>query len=479
MKIIQPANEKILRRLERFFWNYDEKLQYKIAGYVIPVDSCNETTLLYNDVTKELIELDPGEDIFTQFFLMHLFIVPMEFNEAVIPMTVREIFTSQRNYDLRPMGYTILTTTACNARCFYCYEKNDPKKPMSEKTANDVADFIIKNYEKYGPKPEELQPDANGKIPTPATVRLSWFGGEPLFRKKCISIICSKLREAKVPYTSSMISNGYLFNDETVKEAKELWRLRNVQITVDGTRDIYNKTKAYIYKDEDPFETIMGNIERLTNYKVRVSIRINVGMFNIDDVRKLIDEIGFRFGGNRFVSVYLHSLFDAFDSDMTSEENNRIVFTKMAEFEDVIRDMGLGSSGKMLTNSYSGTHCMADSGKHLCILTDGRLTLCEHYTHSNEIGTIYDFPEKIDYDMMAKYHEIKEPYPRCYSCPLFADCSYLKICADNDNVCSEARQQYLISKLIRRIKMRYAAEPREEKPSEENHNEEENKSAEC
>lgn len=47
-----------------------------------------------------------------------------------------------------------------------------------------------------------------------------------------------------------MTSNGYIFNDELVEKAKNEWKLKNIQITLDGTRDVYNKAKNY-YSEND------------------------------------------------------------------------------------------------------------------------------------------------------------------------------------------------------------------------------------
>lgn len=43
-------------------------------------------------------------------------------------------------------------------------------------------------------------------------VHLHWFGGEPLFNKQVIDIICTDLTEKGIVYESMMISNGYLFD---------------------------------------------------------------------------------------------------------------------------------------------------------------------------------------------------------------------------------------------------------------------------
>ena len=80
---------------------------------------------------------------------------------------------------------------------------------MNEKTANDVADYII-NASKGN-----------------SDIKLRWFGGEPLYNAKIIDIICRKLKNCNVSYTSEIISNGYLFDDENVFKAASLWNTKS------------------------------------------------------------------------------------------------------------------------------------------------------------------------------------------------------------------------------------------------------------
>ncbi|MEI3172875.1 MAG: radical SAM protein [Lachnospiraceae bacterium] len=127
-------------------------------------------------------------------------------------------------------SYTIFTTTDCNARCFYCYEMGRSRIPMSDETAHKAAAYIAAHC--GGEK-----------------VHLHWFGGEPLFNKQVIDIICTDLAEKGIVYESMIISNGYLFDGATVEQAVSHWKLKNVQITLDGTEEIYNRSKAFIYKD--------------------------------------------------------------------------------------------------------------------------------------------------------------------------------------------------------------------------------------
>ena len=51
------------------------------------------------------------------------------------------------------------------------------------------------------------------------TLHLSWFGGEPLMGIKRIDQICMDLEGRGIKFSSNMISNGYLFDEEIVARA--------------------------------------------------------------------------------------------------------------------------------------------------------------------------------------------------------------------------------------------------------------------
>ena len=88
---------------------------------------------------------------------------------------------------------TILPTTGCNAKCFYCFEKGAEKKHMTIETAEKVVEYIKAHY--------------NGKM-----VYVRWFGGEPLINKKVITYISKRLGEENINYSSKMTSNSFLIN---------------------------------------------------------------------------------------------------------------------------------------------------------------------------------------------------------------------------------------------------------------------------
>lgn len=463
MQILQPANEWIMNTYGKTFREMKYGTNPQAHKFIFTIPEEDGSTLMYNGLTKELVRYEEGDDKQIGKFFDTMWMVPEGYDQNALVDSIRENLYKQLPKDWVPNGFTILTTTKCNARCFYCYERKIQKHNMTNETAKDVAEYIVKKYKETHPEIEKKENCSCGDNKNSCKsnkngnndLSLSWFGGEPLYNKQVIDIIVNRVKEEGIPYASSMISNGYLFDEETVKQAVELWHLKNVQITLDGTNENYRKAKNYIYDDKDPLETVMQNIERLSDHGIRVSIRVNVGYYNCEDIENLVDIAAERFHDKKNVSMYVHALFDnGAITDITDEERDAKVYGEMVKIEDKIRKTGIGK-GRRVTNYIQSSHCMADNGRHAVIQCDGGISLCEHYVDSEKYSSIYS--EKADESIREKFKQVSPLYPRCYSCPLVLDCSTLKMCEDAESDCTQARQNYKVEKKVAEIKM-YAEE---------------------
>ena len=70
------------------------------------------------------------------------FTISEDQNEKDLTELVRWVRASLRREPKHITQYTILTTTDCNARCFYCYERGCARVTMDSETADKVADYI-------------------------------------------------------------------------------------------------------------------------------------------------------------------------------------------------------------------------------------------------------------------------------------------------------------------------------------------------
>ena len=183
--------------------------------------------------------------------------------------------------------FRILTTYKCNANCFYCYE--DKKQNISMQTC--LSESIIEFIKKH--------------IGIDNSVKIQWFGGEPLLNHSIITIINQALRQNNIKVFNSIISNGSLFSKEIIRMAKKEWDLKNVQITLDGLGIVHEKRKNY-YNFPNSFEQTINVIQQLVENEIKVSIRINYDSLNIDSVYHIINYLANKFSNNRFIFCYAH-----------------------------------------------------------------------------------------------------------------------------------------------------------------------------
>ena len=381
---------------------------------------CQDGTLLYNNLTGELLLLTQEEtaqlessQALRKTLAEKWFLVPARFSEIDHVEQVRGISALLAQPTDHFRHFLIFPTTDCNARCFYCYELGGTRKTMTEETARDVARYII---EKCKGNP----------------VILRWFGGEPLYNSRAIDIITEELRSAGIYYRSNILTNGYLISEEIADKIQKDWNTFSVQITLDGTEAVYNRTKAYYRCTDNAFLRVMDNIERLLVRKVGLHIRLNMDSNNAEDLKRLIQELAQRFGSYETFSVYVAPLRDWGQKihDFASEEEG---VARMRELNRLIEDL-LPSPDYFMVHNLPITRCMADNDAYVTIMPDGKLGKCEHCYDSDYIGSIYS--KEIDQDMVNAFKKRTPPWEVCKHCVTYSHCIMLEKCAEGKLPCS-------------------------------------------
>lgn len=403
--------------------------KYRLLTFVVQT-AVDNGLLLYNTMTKAMILLSEKEaeqmksDLYKLPQLIRMwFAVPVGHDDRLLSRQMRNVAQMIYKPGKGINKYTIFTTTDCNARCFYCYELGRPRIPMTEQTARRVADYIVRH--------------CNGQ-----TVGIQWFGGEPLYNKPVITLICRLLREDGVRYYSSMITNAYLMDEETVEEAYTDWNLKNVQITLDGTEQVYNRSKAFIHKGENPYHRVLSHIELLLNKGVHVSIRLNIDMHNADNLLLLADELKERLGQRKGLSVYSHPLFGVNMKNAAVNDDNKrkIVYEKQNQLMARLREYGLACPVS-LQRHVKSRQCMADNDKCLTILPTGRIGKCEHYSEDHFVGHIDK--EHLDSKAIGEFKKLHNEIDACARCVSYPDCFRLKLCETIENCYPEDRAEKL------------------------------------
>lgn len=418
MKRLIKQNNDIKNLISDQIYNSENKYRSSTFTLLVPYNDCY---ILFNIFTKEAILLTFAEktefiDKFNiykpecKYLIKKWFFVPNDYDELSLYNQFFDVYNLLHKKSIIN-NFTILTTTDCNARCFYCYQKGIKHEYMSNLVANDTVNYIhdvCKN----------------------SKVNITWFGGEPLINTQAIDIISDGLSNKNVEFTSSMISNGYLFDNEMIEKAKTKWNLKRVQITIDGTEEIYNKSKSYVYKGINAFKTVMDNIENLLKADISVAIRVNIGLHNVDDIYKLLDEIDKRFSNKEKLFVAASALYEYLEADF---ERRSLVLNELLQFDKLLYEKGflvVKDISKIKKDS-----CMADSDNSVLITPTGKLSKCEHHIYDEICGDIYNGITQSD---VVRSWKVRKSFDeQCGKCAFLPNCIRLQKCQTKASDCDD------------------------------------------
>ena len=241
-----------------------------------------------------------------------------------------------------------------------------------------------------------------------------------------------------------MVSNGFLFDDETVHEAVELWNLKKVQITLDGTEEVYNRIKAFIYPEGSAFRRVLGNIRRLLDAGVQVTVRLNIDRHNVEGIISLADILTAEFRGQKHFGAYSHSLFEVGSEESAvshTDAQRRELFEARMRLQEKLKEGKLAIERK-LPHKLKLNRCMADDDTSVMILPDGHLGKCERYTDDHCFGSL-DSPER-DETVLADFKRVRQEIDACADCPFYPECYRLVLCEETVHCYPEEREEKLL-----------------------------------
>jgi len=184
---------------------------------------------------------------------------------------------------------TIVPTSDCNFSCEYCFSVKK-KEYMSQKTENEVIEFFEKGVNKI------------------RSFHVCWFGGEPLLAKTTMDRLSREFirrcEESKVPYSSILVTNGYLLTKENIDWLKEI-KVEQLQVTLDGDEAIHDRRRKLL-NGGSTFRVIMDNLRNAAG-NFRIIIRVNFDKNNVEKVRELLPVLE-KYGIQDKVSVYYGSI---------------------------------------------------------------------------------------------------------------------------------------------------------------------------
>lgn len=243
---------------------------------IVSEDLENENIkLVYNTLTTSLITL-PVKD-YNRIFIDELyneeekiqlkkFGFLIDSKEDVLDELKR---LKKRDFSKVSQIVTILTTTNCNARCYYCFENGIKHYDMSIETADAVIEFLSSIF----PKKE---------------LGINWFGGEPLLNFSIVKYITEKLKNKGYNLKCHLTTNGSLLTSEMICYLKENYENITAQISIDDVDEKYGLIKRYLnINNKLAYSRVIQSISMLANNNILVSVRINFASTHIASAKQI------------------------------------------------------------------------------------------------------------------------------------------------------------------------------------------------
>lgn len=321
-----------------------------------------------------------------------------------------EILRTRNREAIRNKSYHLIVnpTLECNFRCWYCYEDHKVGH-MEQPTIEAVKKFITKILER-----NDI-----------STFHLSWFGGEPLlyFHEIMYPIACfaqQKALELGKHFEHSMTSNGFRLTKDVIEKCTET-KLSTIQVTLDGNRELHNKTRNQ--NGSPSFDIILNNI-------------INYCKNHKDN--KIILRVNYT---NEVIKAGMKDVFESIPPEV--REQMEISFHRVWQTVGVekskndvannvkhIENMNFAISRNTSFERYKGVVCYADSENYANINYDGSVYRCtaDDYNKENRLGYLNEEGvivwEKAD--LMKKVNEMPTfDNPVCTKCKRLAICGGL------------------------------------------------------
>lgn len=449
MRIIQDISKKVNRfysclksvpgtyrpSIFNFIVHDNEAIIFNSMSRLIAVLSDQECAILEKE--SIIVEESDLQDGILYDLIEKRLLVSASENEADTYMNICDMvgmIENAKNSDDHITDYTILSTTACNARCFYCFEADFKPTAMSTQTAEDLVEYIIKN--------------SDGK-----KMCLHWFGGEPLCNTRVMDLISERLIAEGYSIASSITTNGLLFDDENVKKAKELWHTNTIQITLDGLGEEHNRRKNYKGAVGDPFARTIENIHLLLKENITVSLRLNFDNENCENIYELIDFLKKEFEGEKYLVSYPAMLFEncaAWNPERLPEEQKELL-QKLFKLRDAMEECGLYSP-PTLSKALKLTRCGSNRRNHRTVNPDGRFSVCHNVSDGDTYGSIYEgISDKNEFEKWMCNSRLNE---KCKNCCWLPECTAFDQCPIKRSTCIEETND-LVSRQLRKAYRKY------------------------
>lgn len=169
----------------------------------------------------------------------------------------------------------LLASEDCNFRCTYCYE-HFKRGTMQPHVREGIKHLV------------------NNRLNTLRQLKVSWFGGEPLYGMKAIEdlapFFAKVAADHDLKFASHMTTDAYLLS-ENVVDRLFLWGINDFQVTVDGMPEDHDSHRP-TRDGRGTFQTIFDNILAMKQRTEDFTVVIRVN-FDRKNSGRLEEFLGF------------------------------------------------------------------------------------------------------------------------------------------------------------------------------------------
>lgn len=330
----------------------------------------------------------------------------------------------------------LLASEDCNFRCTYCYEK------FARGTMQPWVRTAVKRL-------------VEKRLPSMKQLRVSWFGGEPLYGFDAIQdlgpFFVEAAERASIGYSSDMTTNAYLLTPD-VADRLLAWKIADFQITIDGPAEFHDCSRP-TRDGQGTFQTIFENLKALHRRPepFKATLRVNFDRNNhphLDSFfelveRELGDDSRFKL---RFRAVGRWGGPNDGDLAVCGEDEGQKI---QRELEEAARLRNLNVEGGLKEiNRFGSEVCYAARPYNFIVGASGKLMKCTILLDEKDYNVVGRITEDgdldLDRDKMALWTEPAfESDAKCQKCVVLplcqgTHCPLVRI-EDNKSPCTPVR----------------------------------------
>lgn len=352
---------------------------------------------------------------------------------------------------------TLQVTQQCNFRCAYCpyttaefdNQREHGVKKMSVETAKKGVDFLADHSK-----------DQNN-------VTIGFYGGEPLLRFDLIKEVVEYAEEVFMGkgISFTLTTNGSLLTDEIVDFFIE--HNMDIMISLDGPREVHNKSRKFAATGRGTFETIESNLKKIHESHPDFLKKCTVNV--VVDPRYSANAIYDMFSNNDFykhMNIQTTLIDDFFCIENTVADETYLQESNIHEFKAMMSSIGRYQKEKvsrlamddfnmLLKDNYDdlmrpdkklaevmtpGGPCIPGQ-KRLFVDVDGGLYPCERVSETSDVMKLGTLDSGFDMEKIKKLLNIGQlTEEKCKNCFAVRYCSLCaKNCDNNGKLCADLK----------------------------------------